>query len=108
MPRADKTGALTEGRIRLHLVSDGLEAQEPEALGPRQRRVLAVALRASPSTAGNGLLPHLTDRALVEGARLASVGSHDDFTGWSGYSICLSSPDAAFTRHWRSTMAVGC
>jgi cation-transporting ATPase I len=79
---ADKTGTLTEGRIRLCLVSDGLDSQEPEALGPRQRQVLAVALRATPSTSGNGLLSHLTDRALAEGARIASVGSHDDFTGW--------------------------
>jgi cation-transporting ATPase I len=79
---ADKTGTLTEGSIRLCLVSDGCESQSVSELGPRHRHVLAAALRASPSTSDGGAIPHLTDRALVAGARLAGVGSHDEFTGW--------------------------
>lgn len=79
---ADKTGTLTEGKIRLGLVSDGHDERPLDQLEPRHRRVLSAALRASPSTNRGDAIPHLTDRALVEGARRAGVGSHDELNGW--------------------------
>ncbi|WP_428265300.1 HAD-IC family P-type ATPase [Haliangium sp.] len=79
---ADKTGTLTEGKIRLVAVSDGEVEQAPDGLDQHHRRVLRVALRASPSTAAGDPIPHLTDRALVEGAARAEVKSHDDRDDW--------------------------
>lgn len=79
---ADKTGTLTEGQIHLHLVSDGASERSPEQLRPAHRRVLAVALRASPSTSNGNPIPHLTDRALVDGAQAQSIGSHDGLHDW--------------------------
>jgi cation-transporting ATPase I len=70
---ADKTGTLTKGRIQLSLVSDGELEQSLDALDPIHRRVLAVALRASPAFDEGSPIPHLTDRALVEGAHRAGV-----------------------------------
>ncbi|MFZ5561208.1 MAG: HAD-IC family P-type ATPase [Pseudomonadota bacterium] len=79
---ADKTGTLTEGRIRLALVSDGRATQAPEALDDAHRRILGVAMRASPSTANGSPIPHFTDRALIEGAQQLRVGSHDELRAW--------------------------
>lgn len=44
----DKTGTLTEGRIRLKGISDGDELEAVEQVSRNRRRVLAAALRASP------------------------------------------------------------
>ncbi|KWX11033.1 hypothetical protein TR74_00125, partial [Carbonactinospora thermoautotrophica] len=44
----DKTGTLTEGRISLRRVSDGITEHPVENLPPEFRRVVAVALRATP------------------------------------------------------------
>lgn len=74
---ADKTGTLTEGVLRLRAVSDGSRTSELDALDDGLRAVLRAALLASPP-AGDGPLPHPTDRALVEGA--AAVGVVAD--GW--------------------------
>ncbi|MBX3465384.1 MAG: cation-translocating P-type ATPase [Planctomycetes bacterium] len=80
---ADKTGTLTHGRIALALVDDG-EADAPlDALGPSQRRVLAAGLRACPPAAEGQPLAHVTDRALVDGARAAGVEPHDGLEGWT-------------------------
>lgn len=79
---ADKTGTLTQGRIRLVQVSDGRSAQAPDALDENHRRILGVAMRASPSTSRGEKVPHLTDRALIEGAREVRVGSHDELHDW--------------------------
>src|SRR5690606_26787324 len=64
---ADKTGTLTEGRIRLGAVSDGEALAEGDELPDWAREIVGIALRASPR-AGKGRLAHLTDRAVVEGA----------------------------------------
>jgi cation-transporting ATPase I len=74
---ADKTGTLTEGRIELVVVSDGETHQNVDALDDEHRRVLAIALRASPAPADGEPIPHLTDRALVDGARRAAVEGHE-------------------------------
>lgn len=65
---ADKTGTLTEGRISLSAVSDGYSSALPDGLGESHRRVLDVALMATPTPDDEGPLPHPTDRALVEAA----------------------------------------
>jgi cation-transporting ATPase I len=71
---ADKTGTLTEGCIRLALVSNGKRARPIEEARDGLRTVLAVALRASPPRSGQGRLPHPTDEALVSGAERIGVG----------------------------------
>jgi cation-transporting P-type ATPase I len=97
---ADKTGTLTEGRIRLRLISDGEREARIEALREARiealregegegegepgaaacaglRELLRVALRASPSASVDEL-PHMTDRALIEGAHACGLHRSDD------------------------------
>ncbi|GAA0408304.1 putative cation-transporting ATPase I [Acrocarpospora corrugata] len=71
----DKTGTLTEGRIRLRRVSDGRVECPVSRLSPELLRVLVTAVRACP-TPGEAL-PHPTDRAVVDGAARADVGTGD-------------------------------
>jgi cation-transporting ATPase I len=68
----DKTGTLTEGKIRLRQVTDLARSEPVEALTGARRGVLAAALRASPTDNGQ-TLPHPTDRAVIEGAAAAAV-----------------------------------
>jgi cation-transporting P-type ATPase I len=68
----DKTGTLTEGRIRLRQIADLVHSEPVEALTEARRDVLAIALRASPQDNGQGL-SHATDRAVVAGAAEAEV-----------------------------------
>ncbi len=77
---ADKTGTLTEGRIRLRGVSDGEREWPVDALEPVAREVLGAGLRASPDPAKR--LPHPTDQALVDGARRAEVSVETGCSGW--------------------------
>ncbi len=65
----DKTGTLTEGRLRLHRVYDGAHIASPDHWEESHRQVLRDALRATPYTNGSGPLPHATDRAIDHGAR---------------------------------------
>lgn len=69
---ADKTGTLTEGQIRLRVVSDGVEERSLRELGDDHRDVLRVALQASP-LANGAPLPHPTDQALLDGAQAHGV-----------------------------------
>jgi cation-transporting ATPase I len=80
---ADKTGTLTVGEVRLQVVSDLEDEASLDALAPRQRGVLAGALRAGPATNAQGSLAHPTDRAFVEAARLANVAEHDGVRSWA-------------------------
>lgn len=73
---ADKTGTLTEGRLKLQLVHDGAHAAGPEALDDALRSVLRVALRATPPP-GPEALPHPTDEALVDAGRTAGLDVHE-------------------------------
>jgi calcium-translocating P-type ATPase len=75
----DKTGTLTEGRLTVSKVDDGRATADVNALGDTQRRVLAAAVRATPSADRPEELAHQTDRAVLEGARRAEVGQGD---GW--------------------------
>lgn len=79
----DKTGTLTEGRIRLRRISDGRDDVGIADFGPAHRRVLAAALRASPPSGGDTPPPHLTDKAVLEGAANAGVEVDTDASGWS-------------------------
>ncbi|MCB9635453.1 MAG: HAD-IC family P-type ATPase [Sandaracinus sp.] len=73
---ADKTGTLTEGKLKLQLVHDGAHAAAPDALDESLRSVLRVALRATPRR-GEEALPHPTDEALAEAGRVAGVAVHE-------------------------------
>src|SRR4029453_13217040 len=78
----DKTGTLTEGRIALKCVSDGLRKEATAGLGPQGRQILRVALRATPIAEGGQRLPHGTDRALLEGAARAGLDGREGADGW--------------------------
>jgi len=104
---ADKTGTLTEGRIHLRSVSDGRDILDAAALDDAHRNVLAAALRATPSSTSGERITHLTDRALIEGARSAGVTSHSALAGWKrvtslpfeprrGYHASLARHDGGF------------
>jgi cation-transporting ATPase I len=74
----DKTGTLTEGRIALAVVSDGVREEPLDRLSAWARELVAAGVRASPES-GNGDVPHPTDRALLEGANgLGVIGD-----GWA-------------------------
>ncbi|HET6952972.1 MAG TPA: HAD-IC family P-type ATPase, partial [Acidimicrobiales bacterium] len=76
----DKTGTLTQGRIELDGVFDGRVGLDPAGPGAT---VLAAALRASPLVSeGDDPLPHLTDRAVVEGAARHGVDPATGVAGW--------------------------
>ncbi|MGW4639261.1 HAD-IC family P-type ATPase [Sphaerisporangium sp. NPDC004334] len=78
----DKTGTLTEGHITLGRVSDGRVEHPVDELPPEFRRILAAALRAGPQIDGERAVPHLTDRAVQEGARKAGVLPAEGLAAW--------------------------
>lgn len=78
----DKTGTLTEGRIRLRGVSDGAREVNVDELPPELSIIVAAGLRASPEGDQNVVLPHLTDRAVVHGAGRCKVGPTIGAPGW--------------------------
>lgn len=79
---ADKTGTLTEGKIELHVISDGArDAMVNGAMEPWQRRVLAAALRAGPAGREEEL-PHPTDRAIVQSATRHHVDALEGVESW--------------------------
>ncbi len=77
----DKTGTLTEGRLRLQVVSDGETEEAPTGLSGERRDVLAAALRATPRPRGH-VLPHPTDQAVVDGAAAAGIRHAHGAAGW--------------------------
>ncbi|MEV0590015.1 cation-translocating P-type ATPase [Nonomuraea cavernae] len=78
----DKTGTLTEGHISLGQVSDGWYEQPLAELKPEMRGIVAGALRAGPRFGGGRVIPHPTDRAVVEGAQSAGVTPDEGLTEW--------------------------
>lgn len=72
----DKTGTLTEGKIRLKGISDGDELEPVENVSRNRRRVLAAALRASPER-GAFAEHDPTDEALFLGGR--AVALNDEY-----------------------------
>ncbi|MEV0700451.1 cation-translocating P-type ATPase [Saccharopolyspora sp. NPDC050389] len=71
----DKTGTLTQGRITLRQVSDGRTGQSTEDLDDGHREIVAAGVRATPRQNDEHPLPHLTDRAVLDGARAAGVAA---------------------------------
>jgi cation-transporting P-type ATPase I len=73
---ADKTGTLTEGRLVLAEVGDGVTATTIEDAQASHRNVLLAARRATPIRPGQRL-PHPTDRAIAHGTAAAGVQRQD-------------------------------
>ncbi|MGW1678388.1 HAD-IC family P-type ATPase [Saccharopolyspora sp. NPDC002376] len=71
----DKTGTLTQGRIALGQVSDGRSSQSTADLDEQHREVVAAGVRATPRQNDEHPLPHLTDQAVLDGARAAGVAA---------------------------------
>lgn len=84
----DKTGTITEGRIALRSVHDGVGEQRADALDEHGRRVLAAALRSTAEVpdgaAGSSADP--IDVALIRGAAAAGVCASEECTGWERMS----------------------
>src|SRR5690606_10576296 len=80
---ADKTGTLTEGRLRLVRISDGREEADPDGVGPAHRAVIAAALRASPEVDPSRPAAHATDAAVLEGGAAAGVQADEGAPGWT-------------------------
>lgn len=71
---ADKTGTMTEGKLRLSLVADlDSEAQLPGELPEHLAQVLLTAAHASPHPAAAGAAAHPTDVAVVKAADRAGL-----------------------------------
>lgn len=64
----DKTGTLTHSHIQLEMVSDGKKQEPLNKLSTEFKSILQIALRATPQPKKGRNLPHMTDRALREGA----------------------------------------
>jgi cation-transporting P-type ATPase I len=92
---ADKTGTLTVGHIETQVVSDGKTEAPIDAVPPSLRRVLAVALRATPDPGGERL-PHPTDRAILRGAEVAAVTVDDGGEDWGRLSEMPFEPARGF------------
>jgi len=88
----DKTGTLTSGRIRLQNLWVEGTLLEPGALPAAGRRVLELALRATPRPEPGRPLAHPTDRALRDGATEAGV----DDTDWQVRQTLPFEPVRAF------------
>lgn len=79
----DKTGTLTEGNIALHGVSDGLQdVKIDQDWDKKYQNILAGGLRASPMARPEQPLPHLTDRAVLEGAFCLGIETDTSIKGW--------------------------
>jgi cation-transporting ATPase I len=79
----DKTGTLTEGRIELHTVVAGGSVAPVNLLAASHREVVSAALRASPTATEGRALPHMTDRAIVRGARRLRISDQLGADGWT-------------------------
>jgi cation-transporting P-type ATPase I len=92
---ADKTGTLTEGRIRLRRVTDGLLDERVEKLSPHGRRVLAAGLRASPAGPPEQV-PHPTDQALLRAGRELEEPETRGAPGWRRVAELPFEPSRGF------------
>jgi cation-transporting P-type ATPase I len=77
----DKTGTLTEGRIGLHLVSDGEGDDTVPELTPATEVVLGAALRATPAPDETGP-SNATDEAVLAAATEAGVDTTAGLDSW--------------------------
>jgi cation-transporting ATPase I len=77
----DKTGTLTEGRIELGSLSEGV-SDAPARYGEAERLVLAAALRAAPERRQGGAKADPTDAALYRAGDELKVAVFDGAGGW--------------------------
>lgn len=77
----DKTGTVTEGRLRLHAVWEAGREERPSG-EPCTLGTLAAALRATPQAPDGETLPHLTDQALADGASAWGIAAPDEHGAW--------------------------
>lgn len=77
---ADKTGTLTEGRLVLKAIAVDGQTQALEDLSTSGKQVLLTGLLASPIIADQ--LPHMTDAAVINGARLHYPELLSEITSW--------------------------
>ena len=78
----DKTGTVTEGRLRLAEVALADRSETVGELSEHGRRVLRAGLRATPAVTAARPLPHPTDWAVAQGAAEAGVGLSRDGLDW--------------------------
>lgn len=93
---ADKTGTLTEGRIRVGEVSDGVTERPLDDLDPAAAGILAAGLRATPRPTAGRRLPHLTDRALVHAQDATGVEVADGAEGWEAVGALPFEPGRGY------------
>lgn len=78
----DKTGTVTQGRIELALVSDGVVEERAEVLTGPRLRALAVALRAGGEPSAGARHLDSTDEALLRAAKKLALRSDYGCEGW--------------------------
>ncbi len=78
----DKTGTVTQGRIELASISDGLDEQLLGDLSGPRLKVLAVALRATPSPERSLSQADPTDAALLRAAQRLALRPDYNCPGW--------------------------
>lgn len=92
----DKTGTVTEGRLRLVQVAHANGVEPVGELSASGRGVLGVGLRATPAVTAKGRLPHPTDWAVVKGADQAGVDVTDGVRGWERFDEMPFEPARGF------------
>ncbi len=78
----DKTGTVTQGRIALNSISDGVDEQLLADLSGPRIKVLAAALRATPSPDRSLSQADPTDTALLRAAQTLAVQPDYNCAGW--------------------------
>ena len=93
----DKTGTVTEGRLRLASVAWPGGSQAAGALSGRGRQILRAGLRATPAVTAKRPLPHPTDWAVAKGAEDNDVHVSDGATrGWERLAEMPFEPGRGF------------
>jgi cation-transporting ATPase I len=77
----DKTGTLTEGRIELGSISEGM-SDAVETYGETEVAILAAALRAAPEQRPGSTKTDPTDAALYRAAEAQNARTFDGAAGW--------------------------
>lgn len=100
---ADKTGTLTEGKLMMVAVSTGEQKELLDELTERGRDVLIAALLASPDGCGSEALAHMTDAAIVMGAKQKAPATLAEMQNWTRLEELPFSSD----RGYHATLSQG-
>lgn len=92
----DKTGTVTEGRVVVLMVTDGVAEEPIGELADVGRGVLACALRACPDGRPDGAPLHAADRALSSAAAAADIVRDDGAPEWTLVDELPFEPDRGF------------